>query len=469
MFLNPRHWPWWGWVVAVAATVATVLLSGALAYRQNGIHALRLELTRAQAAGRGAFPEDLLARAPAIDVKRQERAQRLLTDSSSPGYGAFGDVSGMRAHFAAPRERAKVDSDMTRLLAVSTVDRAEWRAINAEGPTPLSWLAWWLTNHPGPAVAALDLDQIRFTSLLRARELAQAFATEAYLATDPRPALAAGDALVAAMDQPQSLLDAMIRMAIADIQDDAWLEATLRGIDPTPWCAAPPHTLWMMEQAAAAERMFIMGYEARRVLAGGTTAGPSYVWSIIRASKPASIREDLQQRLIELNWWFLSPADLALQIRWFSAWESLCHDGTGDPAAIVRLANDSWRTPAAALQLANYAECIKTFATHDVAARRMRLAGALVHFWQRKHQLPDALHELPTAQADLAHARSDLPDIRYTRISPDHFRLDCDPATPGTQLVPAGAITTKAWTRREPFQSGRWMLEFDLDPQSAVK
>ena len=55
----------------------------------------------------------------------------------------------------------------------------------------------------------------------------------------------------------------------------------------------------------------------------------------------------------------------------------------------------------------------------------------------------------------------DGPEIHYSVVAPGRFRLWTDPATPATDLLPAGRIdapkpTTAAWSE------GKWWLELDL-------
>ena len=102
-------------------------------------------------------------------------------------------------------EKARIDhqAEIARLLDDSKTARADWATLSSEGPLDLTGLGW-LTSDPATSSPA-DLMANASTgciSLLYARQMANALAVEARVASDPRPALASLDALITGLDHP---------------------------------------------------------------------------------------------------------------------------------------------------------------------------------------------------------------------------------------------------------------------------
>ena len=237
-----RHWPWWVWVVAVCGTMLCLLLSAGIVYRQASVRALQATIADLQAAGLPALPADLFARAPSVDRDRQERLWRIIDDSSG-AWRTLNPPRGMDGYF--DRENAdKLAQDYAEVLAGSAATRSRWRALRQEGPLVISSFGWLQQDFSNPTTMGLaEAFKVRQPNLKNICELAQAFAIESHLSDDPRAALAELDALVAASDRSASLIDALVATNMQAIRDSAWLEATLRGTDPTPWTDNMPRPL----------------------------------------------------------------------------------------------------------------------------------------------------------------------------------------------------------------------------------
>ena len=466
MLPNPRHWPWWGWALCVVATLGTMTLSAALIYRQTGIHLLRAEVARLHAAGYGVVPADLSQQLPLVDRARQNRAWALFGPTgpswNEPKYPIAGMTEKKSISSASPEStRIERNLEIARNLDDSKTARSEWVTLSTEGPLVLTGLGWLTIDPATSSLADFEANASNcVASLLRIRQLANAFAVESRTATDPRPALVALDTLVAGQDHPGYLIDAMILLSTSQIRDEAWLEAVLRGTDPQPWLANTVPCLTRIADSIAIERMLWCGMQSQRILDGKTPGYNPSTWKSFPRSRSAW--ESITETLSDSGWSIFAPTDNLWYLRGITECERLSRDGLGDPAALIKEIYDfRWRVLTAAIALPNLAETVKTGARAELKQRRNRLSGALIQFWNTTKSLPNALSELPPLTAQLAIPRADLPVIRYTRVSPTRFLLDSDPATPGTNMVPSGTITA-APTLSGPYLSGQWSLELDL-------
>ena len=464
MIPNPRHWPWWGWALCVVATLLIMVLSAALMYRQTGMRELRAEVARMQAAGYGVVPADLSKLMPTVDRARQNRAWALFGSAGPSWKEPKYPFAGLAARFSISSrspEKARIEhqAEIARLLEDSKTARADWATLSSEGPLVLTGLGW-LTSDPATS-SRTDLETNAaktIPSLLQVRQLANVLAVEARVATDPRPALASLDAIITGQDHHGYLIDAMTLIAAMQIRDDAWLEAVLRGTNPQPWISNTVPCLSRLADTYAVERMLWCGLNTQQILDGKTPDYSASSWSLASRSTWDEVRDFLSNSV----WWILSPTDNVWQMRGLTECERVNRDGHGDPQAMaMKLHAFGWRIPIAAISFPNLAGAADVAARAEIAQRRYRLAGAIIHVWNTTKSLPTTLSELPPLTAQLAIPRADLPVIRYTRLSPTRFLLDSAPATPATPMVPSGTITA-APTLSGPYKSGQWSLELDL-------
>ena len=464
MLPNPRHWPWWGWALCVVATLLLMVLSAVLIYRQTGMKELRAEVARLKAEGYGVFPADLTKLMPTVDRARQNRAWALF-GSAGPSWTepkrSFAGVAARLSISSKTPEKARIEhqAEIARLLDDSKTARADWAALSSEGPLDLTGLGW-LTSDPAtssPTVLEANASN-NIISLLCVRQMANALAVEARMTSDPRPALASLDALVTGLDHPGYLIDAMILVAIMQIRDEAWLEAVLRGTDPQPWISNTVPCLTRLADSFAVDRILWCGIQTQQILNGKLPSYSAFGWS----GGSRSAWDEIRDFISNSAWWFLAPTDNLWHLRGLTECERLNRDGHGDPMAMAtKIQSIGWRIPLTIMSLPNLIPMGEVTARSDLAQRRYRLAGAIIHVWNTTKSLPDTLSELPPLTAQLAIPRADLPVIRYTRVSPTRFLLDSDPATPATPMIPSGTITA-APTLSGPYKSGQWSLELDL-------
>ena len=465
--LDPRRWPWWGWVVAVVLLLVCLVMTALITYRHHGLSELRDLAKGMQAQGRSVTPVDFVALAPAVDRPRQARLWRLVGTSSGGWFtGPQTNISGMDGRFVSAKDIPKREAEGERILMLSATDREAWKQLHREGPVLLSAFGWVAEDLPDPASAGImKTAAVRLPNLLGMRALATALATEAFRAPDPLPALEELDALVASQRPSGSLIDAMILMATANIRDQAWLEAITRGVDPGPWLAQRDELLSAVGDAFAAERMLFPGALYQDVIAGRSLS------PLLMGGHGTTWREAVGIWFSTQLAYFTLPTDTAFALRCATQSEDFCRTGIDRSAASMARLHDPWfrvTHPTAAVMIPNLIESAITAVQAETAARRLRVAGGLIHRWRTLGSLPadETVTDFPAR--DLLAAQRHGPAILYERLTTTRFRLWTDPATPPTDLLPAGRIDAPKTTTL-PWYNGGWCTEMDLSALTPPK
>lgn len=439
------RWPWWVWVVAGALVVIALVVTPLAFLRLHGQAKLQGVLADLRTKNLIYLPADFVALAPMVDEDRQERVwaqqQRILNEK----WAQLKFTTSMDRLSLKPT--ARVDQS---LADDSLTERTAWRALYQEGPVILGGFGWIRRDFPHPETIGINQAVLlRVANLLASRALAFSIAAAVLLSKDPRTDLADLDALVRAMESPGSVIDAMVLCAVANVRDQAWLEATLRGTDPASWIANRPPLGAAVSTAFMGERAWLVGglyqdYKQDRNL-GSEMAPGGMAWA-----GTAFMR-------------CVSPYDLAFAFHCEGEIERrLRGESVKLSTVTAELHKRSILHPMSDIVLSNLIEAGGTGIQFDVTARRLRCAGAVIHAWNLTKQLPSSTHELLTLlPTDLLSAHMDGPEIHYSVVAPGRFRLWTDPATPATDLLPAGRIdapkpTTAAWSE------GKWWLELDL-------
>ena len=434
------------WVATSALLVLALVVSALTILHLQGQAKLEGVLADLRNKNLIYLPAEFAKLAPAVDEDRQERVwaqqQRILKEKWADG--RF--TNGMQRFSLKLLPRAD-----QQLADDSLTERTAWRALYQEGPVVVGSFGWIRRDFPTPdTIGIAQSVQLCIPNLLATRALASSIAAAALSAKDPRADLADLDALVGAMESGGTLIDAMILIAISNIRDQAWLEATLRGVDPAPWIAQRPPVGKALITAFAGERAWNVGglyqdYMHGRI-PGSAMAPDGAAWAGT------------------IVWRCVAPHDLAFM--YFSEGEiekRLRGQAVNLSTLYTKLQARSVLHIMSSVMIPNLIESAHTGIQADVTARRLRCAAAVAHAWHQTKQLPtnspELLALLPT---DLLAAHGDSPAIQYSVIAPDRFRLWTDPATPATDLLPAGRIdapapTTAAWSE------GRWWLELDLN------
>ena len=453
----PRTIPWWGWLLIVLGVLGVALLSTALVIRQRGWHELNALTDRIRAEGRGLTPADLVAEAPVVDVARQERAWALVGAN-----GLYPEMRtktwGMAAWDPSTKDPAKLAKESAQVLHDSATCRQQWRELRAEGHVVLSLFGWLKHDLPEPEKAGIaKMAASRIPNLMAMRQLANAFATEARTAPDPRLALAELDALVSSCSPNGSIIDAMMAIAVSAIRDEAWLEAATRGMDPEGWISLiPQHRLAALN-----------GLRAERLSFGGGFYQDVQRGTHFPFASPTSsgLAQEILSNCAGSLYSVIAPKDIGLYERWMLAGEDVVRTNTGSLSALVpELTTNRWVHPISSIGLPNLTESGITGTQAELNARRVRLAALLTYALHQGTPLPASAADFsPEAQA-LAAPTAFTPGTQYERLSPTRFRLWTDPKSPSTELFPASRITAPKPTKaRFTHQSSSW-LELDLAP-----
>ena len=152
MHFNPKTWPWWAWTVVSLIVLCLILISVALAIRQQGINDLRQEIAALRAAGRPAMLEDVYPRLRTLDPGRQARAWDLFGDKSPAMWNHDLSTYGMMGRYGSIQKGGfdpkKIASLSAQVLLDSAIVRSTWRTLWQEGSVELNTLAWLFLNHP---------------------------------------------------------------------------------------------------------------------------------------------------------------------------------------------------------------------------------------------------------------------------------------------------------------------------------
>ncbi len=450
--VNLRLVPWWAWVVAVVLLLVATAMTAVMIMRDAAMRELRSFAAELEASGRGIAVQRLVDGVPIVDPARQAAAWMLLGAGSSIKDPTV-PVWGMQARFPRPSDVGRMPAEKEAFLTATLGKREAWRRLRAEGPVTLGLIGWLREDIPDPARAsAASAGACRTMSMQAAMQLATAFATEARASADPGAALAELSALVAATGNGGAIIDTMIRLRLRGILDEARLEAALRGADARAWSREMPDTLDEVAESLRTERLLMGGGFYQDITSGrgiGTTPGMGISWP-------------LADRFGQWVYGAIAPHDVVVVHRGELLGEDLCRTGIGDVAKMqAELARQTWRHPIASIALPNLLEIAIAGVQHDVSGRRFRIAALLAQEWLESGRLPADEAALPAPCSALAAASKRCPAIRYQRIADSRFRLWTDPATPATDLLPAGRIdapvpSTAPWTNR------RWWLELDL-------
>lgn len=450
--LNPRSIPWWMWAIAALLLLIALALCTIVIMRDGAMKELRQLASELEASGRGIAVQHLVDGAPLVDPARQAAAWALVGGGSSIKDPAV-PVWGMQACFPRAADAGRIATETESFLAATQAKREGWRRLHAEGPVTLGLLGWIREDIPDPARASVvGASSCRMMNFQAAVQLGTAFATEARASSDPTDALAELDSLIMATGTRGSIIDTMIRLRLGEMRDEAYLEATLRGTDTARWSQDAPDVLTQVAEAFRTERLLFGGGFYQDIVSGrgiGITPGVSTSWP-------------LAERLGHWTYGAVVPHDVVVVQRGELLGEDLCRTGVGDVAKMhAELQRQTWRHPIASIGLPNLLEIAATGVQRDTSARRLRIAALVAQVWLSSGHLPADEAGLPAGCAALAAASKRCPAILYQRLDDSRFRLWTDPATPATDLLPAGRIdapvpSTAPWVGRP------WWLELDL-------
>lgn len=412
------------WMIAVATIV--VLGLGTLAVgviRADGKRRYQAQVAAEQAQGRVATVADFVNQAPPVD----RTLQRAWAAWSTAHANASGWTDPQYDRAAWNHWLAAGGEPPALIAATIEQRRADLDpalALLRRGGLVLSARGWAAAELPTGRRTVHDVTRMPTPNLLAVRDLASWLGYAAVLAEDPAMHLADLDALRTALDQPGTLIDAMITIAIADIRNRAYVDVALRG-GLTEQCAAA----WLGERPRSLD-LVAEGIDGERALfIDGTAAwvGESTLFDLDRNgtlnhSGPSGW-------LSHLDIWVRGLNDCARM-----AEHHLHHaDRLRGLRPDAPLHSSSMQAKLGALGrlgMASLSQCSLTAREADAGERMARLALRVLML-ARQSGLPPDHTALETAMGT-AECRpvGDRLRLRYEPLGTDRFRITIDPASP---------------------------------------
>lgn len=412
-----------GWLIAVGIVVVPILgaLTLAVMYRADGHRRYQAQVAIDRAQGRMATVSDFVARAPPVD-----RAQQQAWETWSNGYAQTWDAStsdnaAWDAWIAGGKERPTAIADLVEERRAGFLPALD---VLRRGGLALSIRGWVATKLPPGRRRVEDILAVHAPSLLSVRDLATWLRHAAVLAEDPRPHLADLEALLAAMEQPATLIEALIAMGVADLRDRAHLDLALRGrLDPdaaTGWLREGSPALAMMASGFAGERALLVD-------ASAASAEDLGLFEMDPTLDPSVL--GVPRWRAHLETWVRGLSDCAVladyEGHWSDRLRGLRPDAPPHQAMVARRLGLLGR-----MSVQNLVHVAGTALEADARDRMARLAVRIVaHAW--RDGLPADHEALLTrlGSADCSPAGDHL-HLRYERLGSDRFRLAVDPASP---------------------------------------
>ena len=441
MLVGRFHLRWWHWLLLIVLFLLLIFSAAVLGLRLSGERRFS-EVTEAlRSAGKPATIDDVLLVLPPLDEKVQEAWYRWATSAPTYPDDKFPHeiwrrfVTGHEELPAATRRRIE---DLRPVMQPA-------RDLLADEALRIGFSS---TVHRFARVEKRTLEEMGAVSapvigdLMAARSLAQWFAHEAALAEDPRPALTDLDHLMRRFQQPLSLIDSMILIAIHDTRDQAYRTLALQGRLPDDlgkaWDAEIPMAYDSIASAFETERVVFNSLMAQSLL--------SMSWSSAAfSSDPAGSGHGQPWTPLQIfagTWmWSTGPHDCATIAEVEAHASARLRRERLDPVSAT--AEHRMQFIIARISLPNLLTCtsssVKSAAIHRIERLAVRLLTALP-----RQGLPRDEAELLAQHGSQSLAASgDLPSLRYERLGDDRFRLSIDPATPVPDF--ADPTMVRAW------------------------
>jgi hypothetical protein len=420
---------WWHLAIATVVLLIAALIATAYAWRAMGRGQYLAVVEQLRAAGRPASVDDFVALAPPVDRPLQDAwdawQKRRSSGSSAASYpidlgGSLGRQQ--KAWDAWVVGQGPRPADVEAIIARFAPDQADALRLLRQGGLVLSGFGWMAKDLPPDKRSLPFTSALTLPNLLVVREVAVWLHHAAVLAEDPRQHLADLDALVAAMERPATLIDAMIALAIANIRDRTYIELALLGRLPDEarqrWLAEPAHNLRLVGDGFAGESA-LFGHGMAAMIDHDLTPIPFIVEN-----------RDWQGFWFGAVIWTTGFKDCAQMI---AIETHIAQRLRGDRA-------DSWPTwdqvqlrlgPLGRAVMPNLWESAITAIQADAAQRIARMAVRIIGL-ARASALPADQGALLAALGDpqaLAPGGDQLA-VRYEVPAPGRFRLVIDPASP---------------------------------------
>jgi hypothetical protein len=427
---------WWHWLIASVLIVSSAAFVTGYVLRCQGRAAYQAVLAAERAAGHPGTIDAFIDALPPVDSAAQEawfawqeHANKIWTD---PKYDS--DAWDLWLVGQGPRPALPV-------IETQRPDMLPACELLRRGNVLLSARGWLAADCPPGKRTLVYTSACRLPNLLACRTLADWLRHDAVLAADPSQSLADLDALVVAMRQPGSLIDAMIAIALEDIRAHTYLELALRGTLPeaarAAWLAEPVRFLPIVADGFASERVVFVDACAQWIDQLGPFGASDLARGTILATKFYTA-----PRL-----WATGHRDCAFMARIEAQFAARLRGERSDPLP-------AWATLApeagylANLTIPNLWECPLSALTSDALQYEARLAVRLL-----------LLPNIPADQIAAATALGD-PNIfappgdhlalRYERLADDHFSLALDPAATVPTCLDAAEVSARVAALSKP-------------------
>jgi hypothetical protein len=387
-----------------------------------------------QAQGKIATVDEFIASAPPVDVEAQEAWDR---------WSKLGIEYPRENYPIPPENKSAWDNYLTGtvplpesiLVAIEDDRQTMAPAVDLlrNKQLRLSVFGWIAQDCPPGKRLLSNTEKVRFSNLTPTRSLANWLQHEACTAADPREALMMIDRLHQSLNQPGTLIDAMIAVAISTIRDDSYVKLHLLGRLPPifrdQWLAEKNGALLWVASGFDGERAFFQ--DSLVNWAESVSLTQSFALKSHNGNPLGYYFSFKRNSLLEGPYfWSTFSHDAALfTITLSQVSARLRHERTGPFPDYHQIINKSWGQGISLLP--NYFDAPIAALENDANHRIARIAVRILE------QVPTS--GLPNDEADLLNAMGDPKllspsgdhlHLRYERLAPDRFRLVISPTSP---------------------------------------
>ena len=466
---NPRRLQitWWHLAIATVVLLLAALIATAYAWRAIGRGQYLAVVEQLRAAGKPASVDDFVALAPPTD-----RAAQDAWDVWQKRRFATSTIVASDIHDLVSKHQKAWDSwvvgqgprpvELDAIIAKCAPEFADALLVLRDGRLVLSGFGWIAEDLPPGKRRMPFTAAIRLPNLLTTRELATWLHHATVLAEDPRQHLADLDALITAMGQPASLIEAMINLSIANIRDRTYVELTLLGRLPDDmrqrWLTEPSQSLRLVGDAWEGESFFF-AHGMAGMLDHASTPIPFVTES-----------SDWHGAWFSMAMWVTGYQDCAVMVELESHVAQRLRGERVDPLPTWdQIKPRLWWV--GHIGMPNLFEASITAVQADAGHRMARLAVQVIGL-AHSGSLPGDQAALLTALGDpqaLTPAGDHL-HLRYELPAPARFRLVVDPASPvpnfdDAKRLPLRSKAAGSPPSKEPFVWTRTpTIEIQLPP-----
>jgi hypothetical protein len=462
---------WWIWVLIFASLLLCALLAVLMSFHNMGRNEYQQVITELKAHGKIATVDEFIARAPAVDVDAQEAWDRWSKpmvmyprDHPAPVFDRQTWTAYVMGTASLPNAiQIEInDNQLTMQPAVELLNNKH---------LIISVFGWIAQDCPPGKRFFLDTARTRMPNLLSTRSLANWLHHEICTVSDPSAALFTLDRLHQAFNQPGSLIDAMIAVAISSIRNETYLQLQLLGRLPQP-----ARDRWLAEQNNALQWV-AAGFDGERSL---------FLDSLVNWIEHVSLSQSFSSILHDGNLTSSSITPFSLKHLYAGPhfWATMQHDAAICTTAMAQvsarlrherkgpmpdytlLRKSFWGY--GAMVCPNLIESAITALESDANHRLFRIAVRILD-QAPKSGLPIDETALLNVMGDpkLLTPSGDHLHLAYEHLAPDRFRLTVSPTSPIPDFDDPSRLKlrSKAFgtpASKNPYANDRTSIEIQL-------